>query len=273
MALFSKTYEATHLSSITASRNATRKLIRKASKGKFHAFSQLSVQYLDFLSGYFYTIGYVDIEQRSEEIIKLLVKCWRYLPYTKRVSDFERFIYTQLEKAPPLTKSSNLPQLEKLLQLDHLNRFLLVSRFFEKWSYKALCLSTRVEKRDLPNVLMHLKSKLIGFRPNMLKTDEKARVTLVSELLEGRLTKKETHLIEKEITSEYHSLQFKADWLEYRCELVELNQTIKLSEITTSQIIERLSHNVRQHQMEKPKLIINLANHISFKRIPAEAYL
>lgn len=258
--------------SANVNRNDTRKLIRKASQGKVHSFARLCSQYIDFLSEYYCTLGYVDKEERTNEITKLLTKCWRYLPYSKRVSDFERFLFTQLEKQDPIELSGQHPQFEKFPNFGHSNRFLLAARVLGNWSYKSIMLASRVDKKDLPQQLMQLKAKLIGFRPAMLRPEERANIVIVSELLEGRYAQGKMREIEKSIASYHHSLKFKAEWLEYRCNLIEALQSLRFSSEETEALIEKASAEARSHPMERPRLMVNLANHISFERIPAEAY-
>lgn len=243
--------------------------MRKASHGNVYAFTHAASSYFDLLSEYFYLIGYEDPRERMFEMQKLLSDCWRYLPYTRRVSDFERFLQLQLEKRKPRGEPSMAPEHEALRGLDHVQRFLLVAREFEEWSYKNLALSLRFKQRDIAKDLMELKAKLIGFKIGMLRQQQQSRVFLLSEMLEGELPAKSARRLQREIASEYHVLQFKADWLEYRCELIDLRQELRLSTQQTNELKNRFNESLKLQPMEQPKFSDNVVNQFTFKRIPS----
>ena len=254
-----------------AERTQIRQLIKKAANGNLTAFVQASSLYLDLFSEYLYLLGYTNSVDRLYETQKLLAETWRYIPYTRRVSDFERFIQIQLERRKE-TSSLDLPAPhENLSKLSHKERFLLVSRAFESWDIKALHLSLRVKKTEVSRDLMLLKSRLIGFRNSMLKQHQQAQVQQLSDLLEGELSSKAARNIEKEIAHNFHVLRFKAEWLAYRCELVELRQEMIFSPEEKSELKERLTVHLKKAPTEQPKLSDNIINQFSFVRLPSNA--
>ncbi len=255
--------------SIAANRNKIRGLLRKASHGNVYAFTQASSFYFEILSEYFYLLGFTDPRDRLFEVRNLLAECWKYLPYTKRVSDFERFLQVHLEKRDADCCLDLAEPHQRLGKIDHKIRFLLVTRIFGHWSYKSLQLALRCKKRELSATLMTLKSELVGFKPQMLKTHEQLQILRLSDLLEGELSAKSALKLEQEIARQFHVLQFKADWLAYRCELVELQQKMKLSEEETALLKKSINEQLKEEPMEHPKLSDNIINQFSFVRLPS----
>ncbi len=116
-------------------------------------FTQAAICYLDFLSEYHYLIGYSDEEERLNAIESTLLECWKYAPYIRRVSDFERFLGVLLEKRSSHLSTAFKTPHEKLGQLNHTQRFLLVARTFHNWPYRWAALGhphqkTRDHKRS-----------------------------------------------------------------------------------------------------------------------------
>ena len=253
-------------------RNLIRSLLRKASRGNAYSFIQASEHYFDLLSEYFYLIGYTDPHDRIFEISNLLAECWSYLPYTRRVSDLECFLQLQLGKRAPEGEMHFDEPHAQISQLNHDDRFLLVSREFEEWNYKAIALSLRWRKRELSNALMMLKCRLVNFRPQMLKANDQTQLLQISELLESKLSPQDTRKVEQEATRNYHILQFKADWLSYRCELIELRQRMRLTDDQIEHLKDQIHETIKLQPMERPKIGDNLINHISFTRLPSKVY-
>ena len=267
--LASKGSKTTTTSSIAENRNKIRGLLRKASHGNVYAFTQVSAFYFEILSEYFYLLGFVDPRDRLFEIRNLLADCWKYLPYTKRVSDFERFLQIHLEQRNSDACLDVGEPHQRLNKLDHQLRFLLVTRVFGHWSYKSLQLALRCKKSELSSSLMTLKAEVTGFKPQMLKTHEQLQILRLSDLLEGELSQKAALKLEKEIAKELHVLQFKADWLSYRCELVELQQKMKLTSEQAEELKRSISEQLKEEPMEHPKLSDNIINQFSFVRFPS----
>lgn len=268
MAFFSQKGSSASRSENSKSRSRIRTNLKKAGQGNIVAFNQVCSNYSGFISNYLFLLGYTNSHDRIAEVERLLVNIWRYLPYTKRVSDFERFLFIQLGEEKPLDNRTFPTPHENLLELNHELRFLLVARVFEKWDYKALKLALRTNERKLSAALSNMKCTLVGFQSNLLQTQEKARIVQISELLEGNISSKNSRKIETEIATEYSSLQFKADWLSYRCELAELLESIRITEDDQGNINGKMPDLIRQQPMERPKLTENLSNLLSFDRVP-----
>jgi|GEM_PF-720936 len=253
-------------------RNQIRSLLRKSSRGNAYSFLQVSHHYFDLLSEYFYLIGYTDSRDRIFEITSLLTECWSYLPYTRRVSDFERFLQLRLEKRAASAKFEIGEKHPALSSLNHEERFLLVAREFEEWSYKTICLAIRSKKSVLSSDLMSLKCKLVQFKPKMLKADQQNQLLQISELLESELNAKQTRKVEQDAAQNYHILQFKADWLAYRCELIELRQRMRLGADDIELLKEKINDAIKGLAMERPKISDSVINQISFVRLPSKVY-
>lgn len=257
------------LTPFSPERKKVRSLLRKASRGNAHSFVQAVSSYTNLISEYLFLCGVEDETQRIFEVQQVLADCWRYLPYTRRVSDFERFLQVRLERfeCQPNTRKLEEPHAH-LVGLNHEERFLLAARVLENWSLKSLRLALRLGKKELSQRLMLLKCKLVGFRFKVLMDREQEQVARVSALLEGELTDKQARRTEMELSSHYHAHQYKADWLSYRCELADLRLSITLSEVQWNDLAERITKLIKQQPMEKPKLYDSLINQFSFVRLP-----
>ncbi len=250
------------------SRGNIRSLLKKGGSQNAFAFTQAAMCYLDFLSEYFYLIGYSDEDERLAQIQSTLLDCWKYAPYLRRVSDFERFLGVLLEKRDPnLSLNFDSPH-EKLGQLGHTQRFLLVARTFQNWSYRALHLSTRIKKYEITSSLTELKCALTGFDSRSLKTSQQILLFRVNDLLEGELKSRESMTIEKELVEQPMFKKFKTDWLAYRCELAELKQQSIFEQPVISAFKERLVENFQRVPINQPNFRDNLINQFSFTRIP-----
>lgn len=258
------------LCSFSPERTKIRSLLRKASQGNISAFTQVAAAYTNLISEYLYLCGLTEAQHRNTSIQRVLVDCWRYLPYTRRVSDFERFLQVQLEKTASHISTDKLDaQHPALSSLNHTERFLLAARVFENWTFKSLKLSLRKSKIDISHELTKLKCKLTDFKLHLLKGYEAMQVGQVNDLLEGKFSSKKARKVEQELAGQYHAHQFKANWLSYRCELADLRLNMTLSDIELKQLSENISEVLKQEPMERPRLSDSLINQISFVRMPS----
>lgn len=258
-----------HSSPILQDRSKIRQLLRKGGSGNTAAFAQATAYYLDFLSEYFYLLGYIDPRDRLFEIRSTLLECWRYAPYIKRVSDLERFLEVELEKRSQECFIDLPNPHHRLGQLNHLQRFLLVARVFQDWSYRYLLLATRIKKHDIGKVLSDLKCELIGFKQQLLKTHEQVLIIRLSECLEGGLKTREAREVEKAVAERFHVLDFKAQWLAYRCELADLKAQMAIDHERIDQFKSELTEELKDLPLDPPKLKESLLNQISFMRLPS----
>ena len=260
---------SSHTTPIAQDRSKIRQLLKKGGSGNAAAFVQATAYYYEFISEYFYLLGYVDPRDRLFEIRSTLIECWRYAPYIKRVSDLERFLEVELEKRSA-ERFLDLPKPhDRLSQLNHLQRFLLVARTFQDWSYRSLLLATRIKKHEIGKVLSDLKCVLTGFKPQLLKTHEQVLIIRLSECLEGELKTKEAREVEKAVAERFHVLDFKAQWLEYRCELADLKAQMALDPQQIDRFKTELTEELKDLPVDPPKLKESLLNQISFLRLPS----
>lgn len=258
-----------HSSPISLNRGKIRAYFRKAGSGNEFAFIQASAYYLDFISEYFYLLGYIDPRVRLVEIRSTLFECWRYAPYIRRVSDFERFLEIQLEKRSSDRSLDLSEPHSRLNELNHQQRFLLIARVYQSWTYHSIRLATRIKKHDLGRTLSDLKCSITGFKSQMLKTQEQALIIRLSELMEGELKTSDARAIEKDIATHFHVLQFKAEWLSYRCELADLKAQMSIDAEQIEAFKNTLHEELKELPIERPKLRESLLNQISFSRIPS----
>ncbi len=254
--------------SLTIERPKIRALLKKGSRGNVHAFLQAVSYYTNFISEYLYLCGIVEPTARFHRTQQLLTDCWRYLPYTRRVSDFERFLLVQLERVEsPAPLALDEPH-AALNGLSHQERFLLAARVFEAWSFKSIKLALRCSTAEVSTELMQLKCKLTGFRTHMLKAGETFQVLRVSELLEGQYSETAARKVEQELSSQYQAHQFKADWLAYRCELAVLRLAMTLDVEQSSALVESVAAQLKLQPMQQPSFAESLINQFSFVRLP-----
>ncbi|MDQ8185225.1 hypothetical protein [Pelagicoccus sp. SDUM812002] len=254
--------------SFSPERRLTRSLLRKAATGNVHAYVQATSSYSNFVSEYLYLAGLTDKSERHFEIKNVLADCWRYLPYTRRVSDFERFLQVRLERYQASSKPRFAAPHDSINKLSHEGRFLLASRILNNWSHKSVRLALRTKKKELSDSLMRLRCLLTGVEAEKLTWVEQAQIMRISELLEGGFSNKDCRKIEKEVSGQYHALQFKADWLSYRCELANLSSEMTLAEEELAELNASIIDLIKVQPMEKPRLYDSLVNQISFVRLP-----
>ncbi len=254
--------------SFSPERRLIRSLLRKAARGNVHAYTQSTSTYANFVSEYLYLAGLTDKTERLFELKNVLADCWRYLPYTRRVSDFERFLLVRLERYQGKAHVNFDAPHQALNRLSHEGRFLLAARFLSNWSHKSIRLALRIKKQELGESIFKLRCLLANVETEKLTWVERAQVMRISELLEGGYSNKDCRKIEKELSSQYHALQFKADWLSYRCELANLTSEMTLSEDELAELNLSMIELIKAQPMEKPRLYDSLVNQISFVRLP-----
>jgi len=237
------------------SRSQTRSLLRKAGAGNVYAYAQAVESYADALSECLYLVGLTGEEERLEEVKAALAACWSRLGGLRHVADFERLLCEQAQARQPYPSFRLEPPHQKLAHLESSERFLLAARLFERWSYKALANAMRLPKRFVGQEVMKLKCRLVGIEPNLLKPDEQVQILRVSEALENRLPQRAARQLDREIARHYHALQFKAQWLSYRCELVDLRQSLRLDEAQKARLKEQLCELLKARpQQPRPRL-------------------
>ncbi|MBC2605511.1 hypothetical protein [Pelagicoccus albus] len=250
-------------------RRTTRSLLQRSTRGNVHTYVQATTSYVNLISEYLYLSGYEEKQARLFELKQILCDCWRYLPYTRRVSDFERFLQVRLERSQKEERPCFTGVHSPLSKLNHEGRFLLVARFFNNWSHKSIRLALRFKKGEVSESLMLLRCLLTSVETDKLGYVELAQIARVNSVLEGNFPEKTCRKIEKEIGGQYHALQFKTDWLTYRCELADLRTEILLDSEELNQLAEETTELIRSLPMEKPKLYDYILNQFSFNRLPA----
>lgn len=233
-----------------------------------HAFIQATTPYAELISEYLYLAGFIEKKSRLFELKQVLCDCWRYLPYTRRVSDFERFLQVRLERSQDKVTPHFAGTHSGLAKLSHEGRFLLVARVFNNWSHKTLRLALRTRKGEVSETMLQLRCALTGVETDTLTYVERAQISRVNEVLEGTQSDKVCRKIEQQVSNQYHALQFKADWLAYRCELADLQTEMALSPEDLAELTEATTAQIKQQPMEKPPLYDSLVNQISFVRLP-----
>jgi hypothetical protein len=254
--------------SFSPERQLVRALLRKAARGNMHAYVQATSNYANFISEYLFLAGFTDKAERAFELRNVLADCWRYLPYTRRVSDFERFLLVRLERYHGRKPVRFHAPHQALNKLSHEGRFLLAARFLDNWSHKSLRLALRARRSELSESLMRLRCLLTEVETDKLTAVEQAQVLQISQLMEGGYSHKDCRRIETEIRAQYHALQFKADWLSYRCELANLKSEMTLDEEERALLRAATIESIRVQPMEKPRLYDSLVNQFSFVRLP-----
>lgn len=254
--------------SFSPERRQIRCLLRKAARGNVHAYVQATSTYANFVSEYLFLAGFTVKSERLFELKNVLADCWRYLPYTRRVSDFERFLQVRLERYQDHPKPRFDSPHEGLAKLSHEGRFLLAARFLQNWSNKSIRLALRIKKKELADAIMNLRCLLTGIHVDKLTFVEQAQIMRISELLEGGFSDKDCRKIETEVSGQFHALQFKADWLSYRCDLAVLKLEMSLDEEEIPELNTAMAELIKAQPMEKPRLYDNLVNQISFVRLP-----
>ncbi len=252
-----------------APRPALRKQLRLAIQGDHHVYLSLVDQYLNLVVEYLYLNGGGCTSEVSDTAQRLFFRLWELLPYTSRLSDFERMLTLALigEKGS-LSISHNVLK-SKIMRIRPYFRFLLVSHEMENWHRHWISLACRLKSKDLHDLILNMRCEMCGIDTSLLKDEERHCLNEICRDLESPFNLNKRAAMCTTIKQYPKIKDFKARWLEMKCELVELRQEIRLTNQDSERFIKELGNNLHSAKILQPQWVDRVFNIIHFESFPS----
>lgn len=250
-----------------------RALLKRASRGETDAYLGLADVYFNLVTEYLYLCN-LDEGETIQKAELLLREGWMRLPYLKRLSDWERFLARSLmavEPKRPVPVEDN--SRKRLVELDPHAKFALVAFELENWGYKWLTRALRLEPRELARLLFRTRCQLIGRKPD--QSGRKLRLFLeqVSVDLDGQLPPRQRRNFLRKLCSCDEAKAFKSQWLDYRCQLIEVRQQVRLQPETRDSVLVRIAASLSLEEMLRPPLLRRIRILFASAELSAEEVL
>ena len=245
-----------------------RRKMRLAGQGDQKAFLPLLEHYLDLVCEYLYLSGYTGKQELLGETSEVFLAAWECLPFTLRLSDFERILALRLTNTPTISAAPSNPLEKRLFQLKSDARFILVSYEMEGWHPFWVSLALREPKSDFSDALIGLRCRLCDMNFDLLNPRARQCLRYVAYDLDFGITIKRRAALCEEVQKLGAIKNFKGEWLAFRCELIELRQQIRLSPKDRKEFLGEQENRLLNRDRLRPQLVQRLCNHLSFDHLP-----
>ncbi len=237
---------------------ATRILLKKATRGETGCFAELADGYFHLLTEYLYLCNFDqrEAEQRTCEILR---EGWLRLPFMKSLGDWETFLARSLMAVEPdPERSTEGRRPSALIALDPRAKFALVAFDLENWPYKSLSLALGMKERELSRLIFQGRCRLIEM--DVAAQTRKVRHFLeqVSADLDGQSTPRQRQAVHRKMCHSAEAKTFKAQWLDYRCHLIEMRQQVRLQPEKQQAILEQLCTRLSSEEMLRPPFFLKI---------------
>ena len=249
-------------------RTILRRKMRLAGQGDQKAFLPLLEHYLDLVCEYLYLSGYTENQELLDETSEIFLAAWECLPFTLRLSDFERILALRLTNTPTESAAPSNPLEKRLFQLKSDARFILVSYEMEGWHPFWVSLALREPKSDFSDALIGLRCRLCDMNFDLLNRRARQCLRYVAHDLDVGITIKRRAALCEEVQKLGEIKNFKGEWLAFRCELIDLRQQIRLSPEERKEFLGALEDRLLNRDRLRPQLVQRLCNHLSFDHLP-----
>lgn len=250
-----------------SSRAPVRALLKQAAHGEREAYLTLAGLYFDLISEHLYLCNY-DRRSALQKTELLLRDGWKNLPYLKRLSDWERFLARSLMAMPVSDTYAGEGQRPRaLVELDGEAKFALIAFDLENWSYPWLSLALRMPPRDLKEILFETRCRLLQVNLPEIKRPLRRCLELVSADLDGQLKTSQKRQLLGTLCSCEKTKAFKSNWLDYRCQLIELRQQIRLQSEERDRFLQELGNHLVCEEMAHPTRSARFRNLFSFREL------
>lgn len=248
-------------------RAPVRALLKCGARGQTDAFLALSGLYFDLISEHLYLCN-LDRKEALHKAERILLEGWKQLPAFKRLSDWERFLACSLMSAQISgVFSREGPRPQALVELDSQAKFALIAFDLENWSYPWLSLALRVQPRDLKNILFQARCRLLGIDLSLTSRKLRGCLELVSADLDGQLSVAQQRQLLKKLCACQETKAFKSGWLDFRCQLIELRQQIRLQPEERDDYLNDLGQQLAPEDMVRPSFAARVRNIFSFREL------
>jgi hypothetical protein len=252
-----------------APRPALRKQLRLATQGDHHAYLSLVDHYLNLVVEYLYLNGGGPISEVSDKAQRLFFRLWELLPYTSRLSDFERMLALALIGEKGSSSTSQNALMSKIMRIRPYFRFLLITNEMENWHRHWIGLASRLKTKDLHDFILNMRCEMCGIDTSLLLNEERHCLNEICLDLESPFNLKKRAAMCAWIKQYPKIKNFKARWLEKKCELVELRQEIRLSNNDSKRFIQALGSNLHSAKILQPQWVDRIFNTIHFESFPS----
>jgi hypothetical protein len=260
----------TGVSSTARERSLLRSDLKSAKRGNNTAFNLLVSHYFDFATESFFILGWCEDEERTQVLQTLFCSLWRSLRFIRRLSDFERALVVQCQTLSS-TKSRKSSCVRTVRSLDSDAKLLLVACEMERWSMHSLRLAFRSKTREIRRRRLELRSQLLKIDLSDVDKPTMGLLKRVNLSLDTEFSNRHRKNLIRAVAKSPIAKHFKAGWLLYRGEMVELRHQMRSTDEECTQFLEKLLAKVSQAPMEKPTLGDRLVNTIHFTRFPKPA--
>lgn len=211
-------------------RSVLRRALRQAAAGDRLSYLRLANESLDLATEAFAAAGVVGSPELLSASLGLFSRLWGEVGAMRRVSDWERTLCLSLGTIQPtLAFTQPDPVARRLLPLAALSRFSLVALEMEGWSLAQLSLGQRLSTEYLARHLGKARSELGGFDLATLDPSLQPAFDFLNRSLCPGASNSFKHRADRLVAKHGALRDFKARWLETRCELIEFRQRVRLS--------------------------------------------
>jgi len=262
MGILSRRFKPSRASGST--RAPARLLLRRAAHGDKEAFLGLSEAYFNLVSEHLYlcNLDREDALTRAENIFR---EGWVRLPYMKRLADWERFLARSLVAVPvDAQRSTEGRRPRALVDLDAPTKFALTAFDLENWSYHWLARALESDERELAALLFDARCSLLSFETGSFPRKKRAFLQQVSLDLDGQVTPRQRQQILRKLCCSAEAKDFKSQWLDYRCHLIEMRQQVRLQPAERENFLRNVGARLSPTDMLRPPFFRRMKSLIGF---------
>lgn len=248
-----------------------RKELRRAAAGNQQAYLALSSHYLDFVCEYLYLEDKAPYNILLQQAAEVFHQAWKHIPGATRLSDFEHILAFLLKTRDKNEPENDInPLIGKLHALDGESRLLLVALEMEDWKWHFTGLACRIPVKDIEDRLLDIRCRLCEVNWNKLDVDSRRCLRLISADLNNCISIRRRAELCQELESRPKIKDFKSQWLDLRCELIELRQQIRLDDEARESFSRALNTRLVHEKLVQPQWKQRLKNFIQFSGFTEE---
>ncbi len=232
-----------------------RRLLRLARQGDSRAYVELAEPYLNLITEFLGLSGAHDPNDRRRRAGHLLADLWKFLPFTRKVADFERLLAGNLFALRAVDIPAGDFPCAALFHLDPRERFVVVARELERWDETTTAAALRISRRQAGDTLFTLRARVLGFDTASLDDATVACMRHVSRDFDGQHTPREKLRLCQQLGAQPKAREFKSEWLELRCRLIEYRQQIRMTDEEKATILSETATALAGDQMIQVRLL------------------
>lgn len=248
------------------SRTALRRFVRRAVRGDTEAFASLAAPYLDLITEYLVLCGIEEDRERRTKTIEVLREMWKFLPFIHRVADFERLLATTLFSVGVRETSAAAFHRRVLLDLTPREKLAFLARDFENWDYPVIAAALRTTRKILGEIVISVRCRLLGLDLQNLDGTEADCVRRLSLDLDGQHGPREKKRLCHQLRGVPRAREFKSEWLDLRCQLIEFRQQIRLTDDEKAALLQETTAGLQSDQMIRVPLLDRLVGRLTPSR-------